>query len=189
MRNSRMGITAILSLILALVLPFAVFGQTTAGTARIGDKDVDAAVAAVDQEGAANPTALLTKLSTEYNVALPDLQGLLSQGYKPGELWLALELAKASGKSFTEVIALTKGKAGHGWGVVAQSLGIKPGSKEFAALRTDASMKMKGGAGTADQSSGKPAAGGGSKPSMGGSGSGDGGRPAAPAGGGTGPKK
>jgi len=181
MRNTRMKIALILSFALALVLPFAAFGQTA-----VVDQEVDAAVAAVDQQAAADPGALLAKLSADFQVALPDLQALLDKGYKPGELWLALELAKASGKSLTEVIALTNGKAGHGWGVVAQSLGIKPGSKEFAALRTAATTKTKGGPDGAGQSAGKATAGSAGKASAGGAGSGaaEGGKPSSPPAGG-----
>ena len=90
------------------------------------------------------PQALLVKLSASFDVPLSSLQALSAQGYKPGEIWLALTLAKVSGKSLDEVISLTNGRQGHGWGVVAQILGIDEGSPQFVAMVKEAKIDNPG---------------------------------------------
>jgi len=135
MKHSRNIALAALVLVAALALPLAAFAQTAPVPTTGIDQDVDSTVAALDTEAAGDQTALLTRLSTEFGVPVADLQALVTKGYKAGEIWLALEMSKVSGKALTDVIALTTGKEGHGWGLVAKTLGIKPGSKEFLAMK------------------------------------------------------
>ena len=97
-----------------------------------------------DDTASTAPQALLVKLSASFDVPLSSLQALSAQGYKPGEIWLALTLAKVSGKSLDDVISLTVGKQGHGWGVVAQVLGVKPGSPQFVAMVKEAKIDNPG---------------------------------------------
>ncbi|HUX41587.1 MAG TPA: hypothetical protein VMV83_10520 [Rectinemataceae bacterium] len=132
----RFPMTGTVALVLSLAIGSGLFAQTTTsgGIATTGSVQLDTEVAMVNSGAVADPTALMAKLSLEFKVSTTTLDGLLAQGYKPGEVWLALELAKASGKSLSDVIALAEGKSGHGWGLVAQTLGLKPGSKEFTAL-------------------------------------------------------
>ena len=131
----RYPLTFAATLVLSLALGSGLFAQTTTGSvATTGSVQLDSEIAAVNSGAVSDPTALMAKLSLEFQVSASSLDTLLAQGYKPGELWLALELSKASGKSLSDVIALAQGKSGHGWGLVAQTLGLKPGSKEFTAL-------------------------------------------------------
>ena len=82
-----------------------------------------------------NPEALLVKLSVRFDVDLALLQDLSAQGYAPGEMWLALEVASSSEISLQDALILTDGSEGHGWGVLATTLGIAPGSDAFHALK------------------------------------------------------
>ncbi len=132
----RLPTTIAVALALSLFAGSGLFAQTTttSGIATTGSVQLDSEVATVNSGAVADPTALMAKLSLEFKVSTTALDGLLAQGYKPGEIWLALELAKASGKSLSDVVALAQGKSGHGWGLVAQTLGLKQGSKGFTAL-------------------------------------------------------
>lgn len=124
----------IIVLLAMLVLAFAatqgVFAQDTAET-----DDLDNEVNALNQAATEDPTALLTKLSIEFSVDLVVLQGLYTQGYTPGQIWLALEISKASDTTLQDAILVAGMTEGHGWGVLAQALGIAPGSADFHALK------------------------------------------------------
>lgn len=80
---------------------------------------------------------LLAKLADMFGIPLETLAALSEKGYTPGEIWLALEMAKVTGKSLDDMILLADGTEGHGWGVLAQKLDIKPGSDAFAQLKHD----------------------------------------------------
>jgi hypothetical protein len=54
---------------------------------------------------------------------------------EPAEIYLALELSFLSGKPLGTVLNIYKNNRGRGWGVVARTLGIKPGSEAFKQLK------------------------------------------------------
>ena len=126
------------------LIGFAAFAQT--GTISTGNGNLDAYLAKLDKTGTADSSSVLAQLANKFQVSASTLETLAKEGYKPGEIMFALELSKSSGKSLGQVIALAKGK-GHEWGLVAQSLGIKPGSAEFETLvgkSVDDAVKIKG---------------------------------------------
>jgi hypothetical protein len=132
----------IFALIAIMAMTFAA-GQTLfAQDAGNGD-DLTQEVEAVNNDAGQDPTTLFARLSIDYNVDLTIIQGYYAQGYTPGDIWLALEVAKASGKTIDESLVLAAGQEGHGWGVLAQALGIKPGSTEFMALKQGFGLKGK----------------------------------------------
>ena len=124
----------IIVLIAMAVLAFAttqgVFAQDTTET-----DDLDNEVTALNQAATEDPTALLAKLSVEFSVDLVVLQDLYTQGYTPGQIWLALEISKASTTTLQDAILVAGSTEGHGWGVLAQTMGIAPGSADFHALK------------------------------------------------------
>lgn len=126
----------IIALAAILALAFAagqnLFAQTDDQT---DPQDLEDQITAVDQTGQGDLTALLTRLSIQYNVELTVLQDLSAQGYEPGQIWLALEITAASTTTLQDALVLVDETEGHGWGVLAQKLGIAPGSAEFFALK------------------------------------------------------
>ena len=115
--------------------------QPAAGT---GSNQLDQDVASLDQGTASDSKALLARLSSRFGVTQAQIDSLATEGYKPGEIWLALELSQVTGKSLDEVVALAQGQEGHGWGLVAKSLGIAPGSRDFLALVGKANADAQG---------------------------------------------
>lgn len=79
--------------------------------------------------------ALLLKLQSTFKIELQVLEGYVAQGYSPGQLWLALEIARERTMGLDEALVLAEGSDGHGWGLLAQKLGIDPGSAEFHGLK------------------------------------------------------
>lgn len=86
--------------------------------------------------GIPDPTARLEELSTEYEVELAVLQALVTEGYRVGELHIALEMAQESGSTLDAVLTLAGEGDRHDWRQVALTLGIDPESEAFLMLRS-----------------------------------------------------
>jgi len=78
------------------------------------------------------------ELTLQWGVPAVKIQAVLSQGLAPAEVYLAAGLAKISGMSIDIVVESYKKNKAKGWGAIAKDLGIKPGSKEFKALKDKA---------------------------------------------------
>ena len=123
------------TIILMAVLVFALVSAQGAFAQVEGDDDFEDEIEMVNDAAEENPEALLVKLSVTFDVDLALLQDLSAQGYAPGEIWLALEVSSSSEISLQDALILTDGSEGHGWGVLATTLGIAPGSDAFHALK------------------------------------------------------
>ena len=58
-------------------------------------------------------------------------------GFTAADACIALKLSFLSHKPLDTVVRTYRDKGGKGWGAVAKSLGIKPGSREFHRLKND----------------------------------------------------
>ena len=99
------------------------------------EDDLDETVQELNQAAEGDPAAILAKLAEKFGVEQAVLQAYYDAGATPGELWLALEISANTTTPLADAVALAKGTEGHGWGVLAQVLGVKPGSDEFFALK------------------------------------------------------
>lgn len=57
------------------------------------------------------------------------------RGWAPGDIQFACALARQLGRPCSEIASIYERDRGQGWGVIAQRLGIKPGSPAFHALK------------------------------------------------------
>lgn len=126
----------IIMLILAFFGTSAVFSQESEETVPVTEELADE-IEAIDDAAAVDQTALLTRLSAQFSIELSVLEALSAQGYSTGQIWLALEISQYSGVQLSEAMVnvVSIGSEGHGWGVLAQSLGINPGSAQFFELK------------------------------------------------------
>ena len=60
---------------------------------------------------------------------------MISLKMEPGEIYIALEIAKIANRPIDDVIKSYSANKGKGWGYIAKEMGIKPGSAEFHALK------------------------------------------------------
>jgi len=130
MRKSKKIIALLAILAFSFIAAMGLSAQTTGE-----DDDLDEELSLVNEAGEEDLEGLFLKLSVEFNVDILVLQDLSTQGYAPGEIWLALEISQATEKPLAEAILLADGVEGHGWGILAQTIGIAPGSAEFHALK------------------------------------------------------
>ncbi len=115
------------SILLFVVLSVFAF---TAGVVAQEEEIVD-----LEELDALEHEALLIRLQSTFRIELQVLEGYVAAGYSPGQLWLALEIARERNMGLDEALVLAEGSDGHGWGLLAQKLGIDPGSSEFHALK------------------------------------------------------
>lgn len=130
MRKNKKIIALLAILAFSFIAAMGLSAQTTGE-----DDDLDEELSLVNEAGEEDLEGLFLKLSVEFNVDILVLEDLSAQGYAPGEIWLALEISQATEKPLAEAILLADGVEGHGWGILAQTIGIAPGSTEFHALK------------------------------------------------------
>ena len=129
---------------LALMLAFTAF---TAGTAaaqdfsvgwhpRSGDVWVDTWLGDMNRYGARYPEPFIDEMVRYHNAPRSLVVDLLqTRHWAPGDVYYACALASVLGRPCRYVVDQYEANRGQGWGVVAQRLGIKPGSSEFHRLK------------------------------------------------------
>ncbi len=130
MNTIKKWLVVVAALALLFVAAPAAFSQNQGS-----EDDLDETLRELDQAAEGDPATLLAKLAEEFGVDQTVLQGYYDAGATPGELWLALEISANTATPLTDAVVLAEGTEGHGWGILAQVLGVKPGSDEFFALK------------------------------------------------------
>jgi len=83
----------------------------------------------------ADPSGFRARLATRFKIGDTQINAVLSNIDRPADAYVVLRLGEMSAKPTDYVIEKYKSGKGKGWGALAQSLGIKPGSKEFHDLK------------------------------------------------------
>jgi hypothetical protein len=83
----------------------------------------------------ANRDGFRAQLSTRFKIGGAEIKVILGNVDSPADAYMVLRLGEMSGKPLDYVLEQYRNQKGKGWGVLAKSLGIKPGSPEFKALK------------------------------------------------------
>jgi len=75
------------------------------------------------------------QLSTRFHIGDAQVSVVLGNVDSSADAYLVLRLGEMSGKPLDYVLRKYRAERGKGWGALARSLGIKPGSREFHALK------------------------------------------------------
>jgi len=97
----------------------------------------------------ADPSGFKARIATRFQIGDVQINTVLSNVEKPADAYMVFRLGEMSRQPAERVMDEYKSGKGKGWGVIAKSLGIKPGSEEFHALKRgqdfyDVSDKGKG---------------------------------------------
>ena len=98
----------------------------------------------------ADSSGFRVRLATRFKIGDATVNAVLSNVEKPADAYIALRLGEISKQPTDRIIEEYKSGKGSGWGVMAKNLGIKPGSKEFHALKNGQDLYK-----TQDQGTGK----------------------------------
>jgi len=83
----------------------------------------------------ADPSGFRAKIGARFNIGDAQITTVLSNFPEPADAYVALRLGEMSGRPIDVVTERYQKNKGQGWGALAKSLGIKPGSPEFHALK------------------------------------------------------
>jgi hypothetical protein len=115
--------------ILVLVCMVLLFGSSAAVA---GDFDW---IKGFNIQAEQDPSGFRARLAARFQIGNAQIDAVLSNVEKPANAYIAFRLGEMSKQPVDHVIGQYKASKGKGWGAVAKSLGIKPGSKEFHALK------------------------------------------------------
>lgn len=88
-----------------------------------------------DFEAYTDPLELRTRLASRFHIDDNEINVLLSTFDSPADAYIILRLGEMSERPAGYVVDRYRHNKGRGWDAVALSLGIKPGSEEFHALK------------------------------------------------------
>ncbi len=137
--------------LLMILFSHICWAQETDYVPNTGDSEMDVFLKKVDSDAKKDVSAFKTMVTNKFGIVKKDIDKLLID-MLPGDVYMAAQVAKATGKSLSEVSTTYKKNKGKGWGVMAKELGIKPGSPEFHALKK--SMKKSEGKGKGEKGKG-----------------------------------
>jgi hypothetical protein len=83
----------------------------------------------------ADPSGFKASLATRFKIGSTQIDAVISNTQKPADAYMVLRLGEMSKQPTETVLQRYQTGKGKGWGNLAKSLGIKPGSKEFHALK------------------------------------------------------
>ena len=106
---------------------------------KTGDKELDLSLGRLNVEAKADMDNFINELSIEYGVEKGEVRDLSKKIKDPADIYMAFKISRVTNKPIKKVIREYESNKKKGWGVIAKNLGIKPGSKEFHALKHDAS--------------------------------------------------
>lgn len=103
---------------------------------RTGDAWVDTRLGDINVYARGNTAGFIDDIVVSFGAPRPMVRDLYyGRGWAPGDIYYACAIAHQLGRPCLEVADYYQENRGQGWGVVAQRLGIKPGSDAFHALK------------------------------------------------------
>ena len=88
----------------------------------------------------ANLSDFRAELSTRFKIGGAQVDAVLRNVGHPADAYMVFRLGEMSGRSPEYVMEKYRSEKSQGWGALAKSLGIKPGSSEFHALKSGNDM-------------------------------------------------
>jgi len=101
----------------------------------------------------ADASGFRARLATRFQIGDARISAVLGNVDKPADAYMVMRLGEMAKRPPEEVLKEYQAGKGKGWGNLAKSLGIKPGSKEFHALKSG--HDLGDGPGGKDKKSGK----------------------------------
>ncbi|MFB3817168.1 MAG: hypothetical protein ACE147_05835 [Candidatus Methylomirabilales bacterium] len=89
----------------------------------------------VNVQARADLDGFSVKVGAQFGVPAARVQAVLQTVETPADAFMVFQLGQMAGKPPETVLQSYTAQKGKGWGVIAKELGIKPGSREFHALK------------------------------------------------------
>lgn len=92
-----------------------------------------------------DPSGFKARLAARFQIGDAQINAVISNVPDPGDAYMVLRLGEMSSRSTDYVLEQYKSGKNKGWGALAKSLDIKPGSEEFKALKRGNDLGNNGG--------------------------------------------
>ena len=127
---------ATLSLALGLLVSTSASALTIGYRPRTGDIWIDTHLTDVNRYGRADNNYFIDDVVSSFGAPRYFVRDLLvTRRWEPADVYYACALAHQLNRPCMDVVRDYGDDRGQGWGVIAQRMGIKPGSAEFHALK------------------------------------------------------
>jgi hypothetical protein len=117
---------------LKVFFPFLMVLWSVSSVAMAGDFDW---IEDLNIQAQADPSGFRARLGARFKIGDVEISTVLGNVENPADAYMVLRLGEMSEQPTDYVIDQYRSSKGRGWGAVAKSLGIKPGSDEFRALK------------------------------------------------------
>lgn len=104
--------------------------------ARSGDTKLDLQLKDINIKASVDVNNFMVSIGREYDVPVNKVNHLMiDYNFTPADTYMTLSISRLANRSIHDVAHAFKNNRHKGWGYVAKQMGIKPGSKEFHALK------------------------------------------------------
>lgn len=105
------------------------------GLSSVAHADLDSFLRSVNNQALSDITNFNNKLGRQFGVPVANVDVIVKSVPKPADAFMIFQLSQMAHVEPAVVLQKYQRSQGKGWGVLAQELGIKPGSPEFHALK------------------------------------------------------
>ena len=105
------------------------------GLPGVAAANLDDFLHSVNVQARADLPGFHAKVSAQFGVSVPQVEAVLAMVATPADAFMVFQLGQMVHRPPETVVQTYQAHRGKGWGVIAKALGIKPGSREFHALK------------------------------------------------------
>jgi hypothetical protein len=102
----------------------------------IASASLDSFLSSVNAQARVDLPGFHAKVSAQFGVPVPQVEAVLGMVATPADAFMVFQLGQMTHRPPETVVHTYQAHKGKGWGVIAKELGIKPGSREFHALKS-----------------------------------------------------
>lgn len=97
--------------------------------------DLDSFLKSINVQAQVDMGGFKAKVSAQFGVPIAQVDTVLATVATPADAYMVFRVGQLAQQPTTVVIREYESGKGKGWGVIAKRLGIKPGSRQFHALK------------------------------------------------------
>jgi hypothetical protein len=101
----------------------------------VASASLDSFLKGVNVQAQADMPGFYATVSAQFGVPVPQVEAVFGMVATPADAFMVFQLGQMAHRPPETVVQTYKAHKGKGWGVIAKELGIKPGSREFHALK------------------------------------------------------
>ena len=101
----------------------------------VASATLESFLSSVNVQARADLPGFHAKVSAQFGVPVPQVEAVLGMVATPADAFMVFQLGQMAHRPPEIVVQTYQAHKGKGWGVIAKELGIKPGSREFHALK------------------------------------------------------